>query len=115
MGSAGTARLLVLLLAFAWGFNWIATPFALPEVPVWSVRFAGSGLGAVTLFVAALLTGHSLKVPRGEIVHVMVAGLLNVTGFQIFSALAQMDGATSQRRATSPGCAGPDHVERNAG
>ncbi len=96
MGSAGTARLLVLLLAFAWGFNWIATPFALPEVPVWSVRFAGSGLGAVTLFVAALLTGHSLKVPRGEIVHVMVAGLLNVTGFQIFSALAQMDGATSR-------------------
>lgn len=95
-GAAGKAKLLVVLLAFAWGFNWLATPFALPEVPVWSVRFAGSGLGAITLFTAALLTGHSLKVPRGEILHVMVAGLLNVTGFQIFSALAQMNGATSR-------------------
>jgi drug/metabolite transporter (DMT)-like permease len=95
-GTDGKAKLLVLLLAFAWGFNWLATPFALTEVPVWSVRFAGSGLGAVTLFTAALLTGYSLKVPRGEIPHVMVAGLLNVTGFQIFSALAQMNGATSR-------------------
>lgn len=93
---ANTAKLLVVLLAFAWGLNWIATPFALIEVPPWSVRFAGSGLGAITLFSAALLTGHSLRVPRGEIVHVMVAGLLNVTGFQIFSALAQMNGATSR-------------------
>jgi drug/metabolite transporter (DMT)-like permease len=65
-------------------------------VPPWSVRFAGSGLGAVTLVAAALLTGHSLKVPRGEYIHVMVAGLLNVTGFQVSSALAQLNGATSR-------------------
>lgn len=93
---ANTAKLLVVLLAFAWGFNWIATPFALAEVPPWSVRFAGSGLGAMTLLAAALLTGHSLRVPRGEYRHVMVAGLLNVSGFQIFSALAQLNGATSR-------------------
>jgi drug/metabolite transporter (DMT)-like permease len=93
---AATARLLVVLLAFAWGLNWIATPFALAEVPPWSVRFAGSGLGVVTLLTAALLTGYSLRVPRGEIVHVMVAGLLNVAGFQILSAFAQLNGATSR-------------------
>jgi drug/metabolite transporter (DMT)-like permease len=94
--ATGTAKLLVVLLAFAWGFNWLATPFALPEIPPWSLRFAGSGLGAITLITAALVTGRSLKVPRGEYVHVMVAGLLNVAGFQILSALAQMHGATSR-------------------
>jgi drug/metabolite transporter (DMT)-like permease len=94
--ATGTAKLLVVLLAFAWGFNWLATPFALPEIPPWSLRFAGSGLGAITLIIAALVTGRSLSVPRGEHVHVMVAGLLNVAGFQVLSALAQESGATSR-------------------
>jgi drug/metabolite transporter (DMT)-like permease len=92
----GTAKLLVVLLAFAWGFNWIAAAIALPEVPPWSLRFAGSGLGALTLFAAAALTGHSLQVPRGERLHVMFAGLLNVAAFQILSSFAQLSGATSR-------------------
>lgn len=92
--SAGTARLLVLLLAFAWGFNWIGAAIALSEVPPWSLRFAGSGIGAITLFAAALATGHNLRVPPGERRHVMVAGFLNVAAFQIFSAFAQLSGAT---------------------
>ena len=94
--ATGTAKLLVVLLAFAWGCNWLATPFALPEVSPWSLRFAGSGLGAITLVTAALLTGHSLRLPRDQALHVMVPGLLNVAGFQILSALAQLNGATSR-------------------
>jgi drug/metabolite transporter (DMT)-like permease len=92
--AAQTARLLVVLLAFAWGFNWIGAAIALEEVPPWSLRFAGSGIGAVTLFAAALTTGHELRVPRGERRHVMVAGFLNVAAFQICSAFAQLSGAT---------------------
>ena len=53
-------------------------------------------IGAATLFTAALLTGHNLKVPRGEHVHVMVAGFLNVAAFQILSGFAQLSGATSR-------------------
>lgn len=94
--ATGAAKLLVVLLAFAWGFNWIGAAIALPEVPPWSLRFAGSGIGAATLFAAALLTGHSLYVPRGERLHVMVAGFLNVAAFQILSAFAQLSGATSR-------------------
>ena len=94
--AAGSARLLVLLLAFAWGFNWIAAAIALPEVPPWSLRFAGAGIGTVTLFGAALLTGHDLHVPRSERLHVMVAGFFNVALFQVLSAFAQMEGATSR-------------------
>jgi drug/metabolite transporter (DMT)-like permease len=93
---ATTARLLVVLLAFAWGFNWIAAALALHEVTPWSLRFAGSGIGAATLFAAAILTGHNLRVPRGETVHIMVAGFFNVAAFQILSGFAQMSGATSR-------------------
>jgi drug/metabolite transporter (DMT)-like permease len=93
---AGTAKLLVVLLAFAWGLNWIAAAVALREVSPWSLRVAGSGIGAAILFAAALVTGHDLKVPRGQYRHIMVAGMLNVTGFQVFSGFAQLSGATSR-------------------
>ena len=95
-GTPSTAKLLVLLLAFAWGFNWIAAAIAMHEISPWSMRFAGSGIGTVTLFIAALLTGNSLKVPRGEYKHIMVAGFLNVAAFQILSSFAQLTGDTSR-------------------
>ena len=94
--AATTAKLLVVLLAFAWGFNWIAAAVALREVSPWSLRFDGAGIGAATLFAAALLTGHDLRVPRGELRHVMVAGFFNVAAFQILSGFAQLSGATSR-------------------
>jgi drug/metabolite transporter (DMT)-like permease len=93
---ATTAKALVVLLAFAWGLNWIAAAVALREVSPWSLRVAGSGIGAATLFTAALLTGHSLRVPRGEYIHIMVAGFLNVAAFQVLSGFAQLSGATSR-------------------
>jgi drug/metabolite transporter (DMT)-like permease len=93
---AGTAKLLVVLLAFAWGFNWIAAAVALREVSPWSLRLAGSGIGAATLIAAAIITGRNLKVPRGEHLHVMVAGFFNVAAFQILSGFAQLSGATSR-------------------
>lgn len=94
--AAATAKLLVVLLAFAWGLNWVAAAFALREVSPWSLRVAGSGIGAVTLFAAAILTGHNLRVPRGEYVHIMVAGFFNVAAFQILSGFAQLSGATTR-------------------
>jgi drug/metabolite transporter (DMT)-like permease len=93
---AGTAKLLILILAFAWGFNWIARALALHEIDPWSLQFAGAGIGTATLFTIALLTGHSMRVPRGERLHVMVAGFFNVAAFQILSAFAQLSGSTSR-------------------
>ncbi len=95
-GSAGTARLLVILLAFAWGLNWIAAAVALREVSPWTMRLAAACIGVATLFCAIILTGQRLRVPRGEYLHVMVAGLCNVTGFQLFAGFAQLNGATSR-------------------
>jgi drug/metabolite transporter (DMT)-like permease len=92
--TASGARLLVLLLAFAWGLNWIGAAIALREVSPWSLRFAGSAIGCFVLFSAALLTRRELRIPRGERIHVLIAGFLNVTAFQLFSAFAQTSGAT---------------------
>ena len=94
--AAATAKLLVVLLAFAWGLNWIAAAIALRELSPWSLRVGGSGIGATTLFLAAIVTGHNLKVPRGEYIHIMVAGFLNVAAFQILSSFAQLSGATTR-------------------
>src|SRR6185295_2335745 len=91
-----TAKLLVVLLAFAWGLSWIAAAVALREVSPWNLRVAGSGIGAATLFLAAIITGHNLKVPRGEYIHIMIAGFLNVAAFQILSGFAQLSGATAR-------------------
>jgi drug/metabolite transporter (DMT)-like permease len=95
-GPPGSAKLLVVLLAFAWGLNWIAAAVALREVSPWALRVAGTGIGAITLFAAAIVTGHRLRVPRGEYLHVMVAGFFNVAAFQIFAGFAQLTGATTR-------------------
>src|SRR5262247_219944 len=94
--AATTAKLLVVLLAFAWGLNWIAAAVALRELSPWSLRVAGSAIGAATLFLAAVVSGHNLKIPRGESIHIMIAGLFNVAGFQILSGFAQLSGATTR-------------------
>jgi drug/metabolite transporter (DMT)-like permease len=43
-----------------------------------------------------LVTGHSLHVPRGERLYVMIAGFFNVAAFQVLAAFAQLSGATSR-------------------
>ena len=44
---ATKAKLLVVLLAFAWGLNWVAAAIALREMSPWSLRVAGCGLASV--------------------------------------------------------------------
>ncbi|MGI8526819.1 MAG: DMT family transporter [Pseudolabrys sp.] len=93
---AGTAKLLVVLLGFAWGFNWIAAFYALQEVPPWSLRFVSTGLGALTLLAAAYVSGHRLAGTAVQFKHITVAGFLNVSVFNICAAFAQIFGATSR-------------------
>ncbi len=93
---AGTARLLVVLLAFAWGFMWIATATALRDIAPWTLRMAGTGLGAAVLFIAAKAAGYDLTVPRRQRFHVMAGGFFNVGAFHILMAFSQLHGATSR-------------------
>ncbi len=92
----GSAKLLVVMLGFAWGFNWIGAAVALREVPPWTLRFLGTGIGAATLFAAVHLSGRKFAVSLRELGHIAVAGFFNVSFFNICSAFAQLSGATSR-------------------
>ena len=94
--AATTAKLLVVVMGFAWGFNWIATRIILSALPPWTMRTLGIGLGALTLFAAAVITGVSLAVPRGERLKILIAAFFNVGIFNVCSAHAQIYGTTSR-------------------
>jgi drug/metabolite transporter (DMT)-like permease len=93
---ATTAKLLVVVMGFAWGFNWIATRIILAALPPWTMRTLGIGLGDLTLFAAAAVTGVSLVIPRGERRKILIAAFFNVGIFNVCSAYAQIHGTTSR-------------------
>ena len=93
---AVVAKTLVPLLGLTWGLNWIATRFALDDIPLWPLRSIGLGLGAATLFAVAALRRSSLRIPAGQRLHVFIAGFFNVALYNAMNAYAQSTGATSR-------------------
>ena len=102
-----SAKLLVVVMGVAWGFNWVAARIILTALPPWTMRALGIGLGALTLFAAAAIAGVSLAVPRGERGKILIAGFFNVAVFNVCSAYAQIYGTTSRAIVIAysmPGC-----------
>jgi drug/metabolite transporter (DMT)-like permease len=94
--AAGSAKLLVVIMGLGWGLNWVAARIILTALPPWTMRTIGIGLGDLTLFAAAAITGVSLAVPRSERVKILIAGFFNVAVFSVGSAYAQIYGTTSR-------------------
>jgi drug/metabolite transporter (DMT)-like permease len=92
----GTGRLAVVTLAILWGLNWPAVRVSLTEIPPWMLRSAGLGLAAITLFALALARRRSLQVPAGKRRQLAIAGVLNIAGFNVLTAFAQLNTATSR-------------------
>jgi drug/metabolite transporter (DMT)-like permease len=90
------ARTLIVLVGFAWGFNWVATRILLQSLPPLTIRALAIGLGAVVLFAGAALKGDRLIIPRGERMKVAIASFFNVTVFNAFSVYSQVFGSTSR-------------------
>ena len=92
-----TATLMLVVLSIGWGITWPIMKFALLEIPPLSMRMCTAGIGAAVLFVIAGLSGRSLFIahwkPRA---HIVVASVLNIVGFSLFSAFAQLTAATSR-------------------
>lgn len=87
--ASGAVRSWTLLIALSWGFNWPAVKLALNEMPIWSMRAVGLSAGAALLLLLARASGRSLRVAKGEWAGLGIAGLLNVTGFNVLTAVAQ--------------------------
>ncbi len=94
-GAAG-AKLMVVAMGLAWGFNWVAARIILQALQPWAMRAVGIGLGTLTLFTAAYLCRVPLRIARQDLLKVVVAGLLNVAVFGVGSDSAQVYGTTSR-------------------
>jgi len=94
-GAAG-AKLMVVAMGLAWGFNWVAARIILQALQPWAMRAVGIGLGTLTLFAAAYLCRVPLTIARKDRLKVVVAGFFNVAVFGVGSAYAQVYGTTSR-------------------
>ncbi len=93
------AKISILLVALMWGFNWIASKYVLHDLSPWTFRTVSFGSSAAVLLAFAKGSGIGIDLGnRRAFLHVAVAGMLNVGGFGICSAFAQL-GTTTSRTA----------------
>jgi drug/metabolite transporter (DMT)-like permease len=96
--AAGRARLMLVAVSLAWGLSWPAMKIALNEIPPFSMRMGTSGLATVALLALASMQRRDIRVRGGAMAwaHLVVAGCLNIAGFTLFTAFAQVATATSR-------------------
>ncbi len=93
------SRLMVAALGVMWGLNWPAARMALMDYSPWMFRSIALWIGAAVLFAIALGRGQGLWLARPlDRLHLIVAGLLNLAGFNLFSSFGQL-GTTTTRVA----------------
>ena len=76
------------ITSVGWGFNWPVTKFLLGELPPLTLRGITGVIGAALLAALALARGQNLKVDRKLWPRLMLAALLNVTGWMVLMGLA---------------------------
>jgi len=91
------AKLMLVLLCCIWGVTWPLMKIALVEIPPFSMRASTAALAALTLFVVCLVKRRSFRIRTTKAwAHVVIAALLNIVGFSLFTAFAQLATATSR-------------------
>jgi drug/metabolite transporter (DMT)-like permease len=91
------AKLMLVLLCLIWGITWPLMKVALVEIPPFSMRASSAACGALTLYLVCLVKRRSFRIPNAKAwAHVVIAALLNIVGFSLFSAFAQLATATSR-------------------
>ena len=101
VGAAHLARpgligiLLLILLWLVWGATWPAMRMVFVKVPVWQFRALSCAAGAVVLLaLGRLFDGGQWRVPRRLWGWLVLAGLLNITGWHVLTGYGlQMLGA----------------------
>ena len=76
------------ITSVGWGFNWPVTKYLLSELPPLTLRGTTGMIGAALLALLALASSQSLKVERHLWPRLMLAALLNVTGWMVLMGLA---------------------------
>ena len=76
------------ITSVGWGFNWPVTKYLISELPPLTLRGASGVLGALLLASLAILRGQSLAVPRAIWPRLVLAAILNVSGWMVLMGLA---------------------------
>jgi len=76
------------ITSIGWGFNWPVTKFLIGELPPLTLRGVSGVIGAGVLAALALLRGQSLSVSGQVWPRLVLAALLNVTGWMVLMGLA---------------------------
>src|SRR5271165_3551586 len=76
------------ITSIGWGFNWPVTKYLLGELPPLTLRGGTGVIGAAILAALAIMQGQSLKVSRKIWPRLVLASLLNVTGWMVLMGLA---------------------------
>jgi drug/metabolite transporter (DMT)-like permease len=91
------ARLMLGALCLIWGVTWPLMKVALNEMQPLTMRAMAAALGAATFYLLCLVMRRSLRIPSAKAwLHVVIASLLNIVAFSLFSAFAQLAAATSR-------------------
>jgi drug/metabolite transporter (DMT)-like permease len=81
-----TGIVLLAVLSLFWGLGWPAMKVVLAEIRPWTFRtvcLLGAGAGLLALARAA---GTRLRIPRSDLVPLLVTSLVNITGWHLLSA-----------------------------
>jgi drug/metabolite transporter (DMT)-like permease len=76
------------ITSVGWGFNWPITKYLLSELPPLTLRGTTGLVGASLLALLAILRGQRLRVPRELWPRLVLAALLNVSGWMALMGLA---------------------------
>src|ERR1700745_2811217 len=76
------------ITSVGWGFNWPVTKYLLSELPPLTLRGGTGVVGAALLAVLAVMSGQPLKVPGELWPRLLLAAVLNVTGWMVLMGLA---------------------------
>jgi drug/metabolite transporter (DMT)-like permease len=88
---------MLVALGLIWGITWPVMKIALNEIPPLTMRGSAAVLGAVTYFLLCVFMRRSLRIPSPKAwAHILIASLLNIVAFSLFSAFAQMVATTSR-------------------
>ena len=71
------------ITSVGWGFNWPVTKYLIGELPPFTLRGLSGVVGALLLAFLALARGQSLYVPRKMWGRLVLAAVLNVSGWMV--------------------------------
>ena len=76
------------ITSVGWGFNWPVTKYLLSELPLLTLRGTTGMVGALLLAALAIISRQGLRVMPGQWPRLVMAAVLNVTGWMVLMGLA---------------------------